>query len=188
MNWLYAGIFMAFAFIAWFTFIITKRKYDRPLLIIGLAHIPFLLINLVAPFRNLFDEMYVGYVLGWINLPRGPLVTIVSGGILIGSLIIASRAMLNAMEKWWTFGFLFDLLLSVAVGFPVLWDVITDPVGSRIQLAEFLSISGIYVAILTFILFSGPMFLSTYYMGKHLVKKIWKTDASKTGFIHSQQN
>jgi hypothetical protein len=173
MNWVYVGLSLAIIYLAWFTFIISKKKYDKYLLIVGLAHIPYLLVNLVAPFRGAFDANYAGYSFGWIVIPaEGPWVTLVIGFIVISSLIIASKAILNDMNKLWLWAFAFDLMLSVMIAFPVLLEVVTNPLEFTIELGEYLTISGFAVALLVFVLFSGPTFFSTLYLGKK-VKRTW---------------
>lgn len=168
MNWLYVGLPLAAAYVLWFAFILIKRKYNKYLLAVGLAHIPYLLVNLVAPFRGMVDNKYAGYTLGWLSLPKGPWVTIVVGFMVISCLIIASRALLNKMDKLWEFAFVFDLMLSVMIAFPVFYDTLIDPIGSRIQLGEYLNISGLVVAAIFFFTLSAPTFYATYYAGKQV--------------------
>lgn len=171
MNWLYVGLPLALVYVVWFTYILTKRKYNKYLLVVALAHIPYLLINLVAPFRGMVDSNYVGYSFGWLHLPKGPWVTIVTGLMVISCLVIASRALFNQMSKLWLFTFVFDLTLSVLIAFPVFYDILIDPMASRIQLGEYLNVSGLVVAAFYFFLFSGPTFFATYYSGKQLWNK-----------------
>ncbi|MEQ8364795.1 MAG: hypothetical protein RH948_18115 [Cyclobacteriaceae bacterium] len=173
MNWLSIGLPLAAIYVIWFVFILFKKKFDKPLLIVGLSHIPYLLVNLVAPFRGLFDKAYAGYNFGWLKL-EGLSVTIVIGFIVIGCLIIASKAILNQMEKLWEFTFVFDLGLSILMAFPVLMDVLIDPKGSTIQLGQYLTISGFVVATILFVLFSGPTFISTWISWKKVYSKHFK--------------
>ena len=171
MNWLYVGLPLALVYVVWFTYILTRRRYNKYLLAVGLAHIPYLLFNLVAPFRGMADSNYAGYTFGWLHLPKGPWVTVVIGFIVISCLIIASRAFFNQMNKLWLFTFVFDLMLSGLIAFPVFYDILIDPTSSRIQLGEYLNISGLVVAALFFFLFSGPTFYATYYSGKQVWSK-----------------
>ena len=64
MNWLYIGLPLLLIYFGWFGYLLFKRKYHRSSLIFGLAHIPYLLINLVAPFRGILDQDYAGYSIG----------------------------------------------------------------------------------------------------------------------------
>ena len=171
MNWLYVGLPLAAFYIVWFAVMLFKRRYTRTLLLIGLAHIPYLLINLVAPFRGWIDAKYAGYHMGWLHLPKGPVVTLVIGFIVVGSFIITSRAFTNKMEGIWKFAFINDLFLTVMVALPVFLEVVMDPVGSKIMLGEYLTISGWVVALILFVLFSGPTFYSTWVTGKHVYQK-----------------
>jgi len=174
MNWLYVALPLALAYVIWFTFIILKKKYYTNLLVVGLAHIPYLLVNLVAPFRGLFDPNYAGYTFGLIELPKGPWVTIVVGFIVISSLLIASRAILNEMRNLWLFAFVFDLMLCITMAIPVLFVIVIDPSQANIQLGEYLTISGVVVCLLIFVLFSGPTLYATYFEGRQVLSKYIK--------------
>ncbi|MEQ9465965.1 MAG: hypothetical protein RLN88_01065 [Ekhidna sp.] len=156
MNWLYVGLPLAFLYLIWFGRLIHQKKYNRPLLIIAIAHFPYLLANLVAPFRGFFDSGYAGYQFGLIKIPAGIWVTIITGVIVVGSFLIATRSLKNQMDKLWVFTFLFDLALLIAMAGPMFLDILFDPTGSNIQLGEYLTISGIWVALITFFLFAGP--------------------------------
>lgn len=156
MNWLYIGLPLAFFYLIWFGWLIRKKAYTRPLLIIAIAHFPYLLANLVAPFRGLFDTGYAGYQFGLIKIPAGVWVTLITGLIVIISFLIATRSLKNQMDKFWIVTFFFDLALLITMAGPMFLEILFDPTGSNIQLGEYLTISGIWVALITFFLFAGP--------------------------------
>ncbi|MEQ9593416.1 MAG: hypothetical protein RLN86_12490 [Cyclobacteriaceae bacterium] len=167
MNWLYVGVPLLVLYIIWFTILLRRKKFSMPLLVIAMAHIPYLLINLVAPFRGLLDSQYAGYHFGWLDLPKGPTVTVVVGFIVVSSIFIASRALLDQMtKKVWQFTFLFDAFLSIMIALPIFLEIVLDPDGSRIELGEYLQISGWVVAVIVLILFAGPTFYALYYSGR----------------------
>ena len=172
MNWLYVGLPLAFLYLIWFGWLLRKKKYNRSLLIIALAHFPYLIANLVAPFRGFFDSGYAGYQFGLIKSPAGIWVTIITGMIVIGSFFIATRSLKNQMEKLWTFTFLFDLFLLITMAGPMFFDIVFDPTGSNIQLGEYLTISGIWVALITFFLFAGPTLYSVITSAKKIRQTI----------------
>jgi len=110
--------------------------------------------------------------MGWVVLPKGVLVPIVVGSIVIFSLILASRALMNKMNGLWTFAFIFDLALSVLIALPLLLNVITDISAFTIELGEYLSISGVWVALLIFAMFTLPTFYACFYSGKNVLRRM----------------
>ncbi len=168
MNWLYVGLPLMGIYLIWFAYLLLKRQYTRPLLFFALAHLPYLLVNVVAPFRGAIDPEYAGYSLGLIQLPAGPLVPLVVGGIVISSLFLASKALLNRMEGLWTFAFVFDLLLVITVAAPLLIGVLSNLSASRIELGEYLQISGFGVSLLILAIFTVPTIYACYLAGRQL--------------------
>lgn len=163
MNWLIIAFPLAIFYIVWFTVLIRRNKYEKGALLFAAAHFPYLLLNLVAPFRGIFDSGYYGYHMGWINLPKGFLVPLVVGGIVVISFILATKALQNKMDGWWRFSFIFDLFLVIMVGIPVFIDIVKDIDAATIMLGEYLTISGIWVAGLILLLLTVPTFYACYY-------------------------
>lgn len=169
MNWLLVALPLAVFYLIWFGYLLFKRNYTNALLFFALAHIPYLLINLVAPFRGIFDPNYVGYSFGWIQLPKGIFVLLVVGGIVISCFVLASKALSNKMNKsLWVYAFLFDLVLCVFAAFPVLLDVMSNISEFTVELGEYLKVSGIWVALLVFLVLVWPVGYACYLSGKNL--------------------
>ncbi len=166
MTWLHFGYALLGLYMIWFTILLFKKKFSRALLLFGIAHIPYLLINLVAPFRGIMDPDYAGYSFGLLNLPQGPLVPLVVGSIVVSCLVIVSKAWLDQMEKLWKFSFVVDLFLTIAIAGPVFIGILIDPADASIQLGEFLTISGYVVALIILGIFSGPTFYACFYSWK----------------------
>ena len=169
MNWLLIGLPLAGFYLIWFGILLYKRKYTRQLLYFALAQIPYLMINLVAPFRGVFDSNYAGYSMGWIQLPKGIIVTLVIGGIAVSCFLLATRALNNKMDsRWWGYAFAVNLLLSVFAAFPVFLDVVTNLSDFRVELGEYLQISGMWVALIIFLILVLPTFYASFLAGKKL--------------------
>lgn len=170
MNWLLIGLPLAGFYLVWFGFLLYKRKYNKPLLYFALAQLPYLLLNVVAPFRGAFDAEYAGYTMGWIQLPKGMIVPLVVGAIVISCFLLATKALSNKMNmKWWGFAFVVNLLLSIFAAFPVFLDVITNLSDFRLELGEYLQISGVWVALVIFLILVLPTFYACFLSGKKLV-------------------
>ncbi len=179
MNWMYVALPLLAFYLIWFGILISRKKYDRTSLVFALAHFPYLLVNLVAPFRGLFDSNYAGYTFGWISLPKGPIVTLVSGGIVLACFILMTRALKNDMSGWWKLAFPVDLFLLVFTAFPVLLDIVMDPAASRIELGEYLQLSGWVVAGIMLGLFTGPTLFATWYAGKRAFMGMKESSSNK---------
>ncbi len=171
MTWLHFGFILFGAYAIWFAYLLKKKRFTRPLLWFGIAHLPYLLVNLVAPFRGFLDPNYAGYSFGLIELPAGILVPLVVGSIVVLCLLIVSKAFTNQMENWWKLAFGLDLMLVGLVAAPLLFTILSDPGGNSIQLGEFLTLSGYVVAFIIFMLFTGPTFFALYYSGRMVFKK-----------------
>ncbi|WP_425392777.1 hypothetical protein [Ekhidna sp.] len=120
MNWLIVGFTLFFFYLIWFGRLIKHRNYSRLLLIVALAHFPYLITNLVAPFRGVLDPNYVGYEFGLLRIPAGIGVALIVGAIVISSFLIATRALKSQMENFWLFTFLFDLFLLISMAGPLI--------------------------------------------------------------------
>lgn len=173
MNWLYVALPLLAFYVFWFGRLLFKKRYDRTSLLFALAHIPYLLVNLAAPFRGAFDPGYAGYSIGWLSIPKGFGVTLVTGFIVLSCLLLATRALQNRMRGLWTFAFLFDLFLAIAIALPLLLDIFSDPAGNTIELGEYLTINGIVVGVILFGLFSGPTFYACFVAGRHAAKSLF---------------
>lgn len=171
MNWLHFAYVLFGLYVIWFGYVLTKKQFNRALLLFGIAHVPYLLINLVAPFRGIMDPDYAGYSFGLWNLPQGPLVPLVVGTIVISCILIITKSWLNQMEKMWKLTFAVDLLLTITIAAPILIGILIDPDGARIQLGEFLTLSGYVVALIILLVFSGPTFYACYFSAKMALKK-----------------
>jgi hypothetical protein len=162
MNWLFVGLPLAGFYIVWFGYLIYKRNYTRQLLLFALAHLPYLFLNVVAPFRGIFDSEYAGYNIGLLSVPQGILVPLVVGTIVVLSFIITTKSLKGKMEKWWTVALIFDLSLLITIAFPVLVDILSNISEFRLELGEYLQVSGWFVALIIFVLLPGPTLYATW--------------------------
>ncbi len=171
MNWLIIGIPLIVFYLGWLIYLLLKKQYNRNLLIVGLGHMPYLLLNVVAPFRGPVDPAYNGYHVGLIHVPPGIFVTLVAGGMAVGSFIILTKVLLNKMYRYWVFVVMFDLLLSVFIAIPLLVEIVLDLEGFRLELGEYLQIQGFFVALLFFLFLVGPTLYALYFAAKQVISK-----------------
>lgn len=171
MNWLHFGFILFGIYVVWFGYVLLKKQFHRALLLYGLAHVPYLLVNLVAPFRGTMDPEYLGYSFGLLQLPQGPLVPIVVGSIVVACFMIITLAFLNRLEGRWPYAFGVDLALTVLFAIPIVLGILSNPGEANLQLGEFLTLSGYVVALIVFVLFSGPTLWACYHSGKMTFKR-----------------
>ncbi|MEQ8905112.1 hypothetical protein [Ekhidna sp.] len=171
MNWLIVGAPLIAFILIWSGYLIAKKKYNKSLLLMAFAHLPYYLMNVVAPFRGPTDSDYGYYVSGLILIPQGPTVTLVSGTILISCFFIITRSLQNRMENMWLFTFVFDAVLAAYITLPEFIDLFENIEGSKIQLGEYLTIPGLATALIIVLLFTFPTCYSIYYSAKNLLKK-----------------
>lgn len=172
MNWLLVALPLLGFYLFWFGKLFFKRNYTRTLFWFALAHFPYMLVNMVAPFRGIFDPEYAGYTLGWVQLPKGIWVTLVVGAIVVGCFILATRALQNRMKGLWKFAFAFDVLLGIFIALPVLLDILGNLSDFRLELGEYLQISGVWVALLIFGILTLPTFYACYVAGKNAFRPV----------------
>ena len=168
MNWLIIGIPLLIFYLIWTGYLMSKRKFNKSLLVIAFAHLPYLLINVVAPFRGALDPEYAGYVFGWIQVPPGPGVTAVVGTIVLCSFIILTKSLKNELEKMWSFTLVFDLTLFIMAVFPNLLDIFKEPTSMNIMLGEYLTIPSVVTIPIILLLFAFPMVYSIYYSARNV--------------------
>lgn len=162
MNWLIVGLPLAGFYIIWFGYLIVKRNYTKQMLFFALAHLPYLFLNVVAPFRGILDPEYAGYNIGLLSIPQGILVPLVVGTIVVLSFIIATKSLKGKMVKWWSIAFVFNLALFITIALPVLKEIILNSGEYRIQLGEYLEVSGPFVALFIFMILPGPTLYATW--------------------------
>ncbi len=145
------------------------------------AHLPYLLVNLVAPFRGILDPDYAGYSLGLIQLPKGIAVTLIVGFLVLICLFLMSRALMDRMNGLWTLAFLLDLLLVILVAAPLLIDILGNMDAFRVELGEDMQFSGFLVALLVFVVFTLPTGWACYTAARKMVSTKRIVASSKPG-------
>ena len=160
INWLHVGIIALLIYAGIFGYFLSKRRWTRAALGVGLANMLIVLLNLVAPFRGVFDPAYLGYNVGILHIAPGIGVTVVAGSIVIGALTAACLAVLNSPGRSMRLLAIIDSALLLLIGIPVMISGFADPSAYQIQLGEFLFIPGIVAVLISIALFTIPLFAS----------------------------
>lgn len=138
-NLVYWGIFFA---------LISRRRWTKASLAVGVLHMIFASLLVVAPIRSLIDPDYVGYSLGFIRF-EGRATSLPSALFLIWALSSAWRAVLNTGGRWLKVIAIGDLIFALSLGVSIAWNWFQGKLdGPVIQFGEHLTLSGLWVALL----------------------------------------
>jgi len=165
MNWLLIGVVHLAIIAAILVYGATRAKFNRSMLLIALAHVPFIILNLVAPIRGFLDPGYAGYRFGILEIPPGFGVTLVAGTVIWGSVFIAYSALSGKLRQNIWFAIILDFLILGLISIPVLAEGIMNPADFRLELGEYFQVSGwIVLVILSAILMLPLVYTLTQYI------------------------
>lgn len=168
INWLHIALAAGLIYTGVFVYFAAKWRWTWAAMGVALANFMYVLLNLAAPFRGLLDSGYAGYKVGLVQIAPGPLVTVVTGGIVIAALAAACIALLNRPGRGMAFVALFDSLLLLIIGLPVMMDGIMAPDEFRIELGEYLQIPGLVAVLLGGALLCLPLLFSVVWTTRRM--------------------
>jgi hypothetical protein len=157
MNWQYLTAAAGLIYIAVLAVFIAKRQWTWSAMGVAIGNFLYVLLHLAAPFRGVIDPNYVGYSAGLLTVAAGPMVTIVTGGIVIAALASACIALLNRPGPRMAFITITDTLLLSLIALPSLLGGLKTPDEFRIELGEYLQIPGAAAVLIVGSLFVVPM-------------------------------
>lgn len=158
-NWLHVALAAGLVYASVFAYFAAKRQWTWPAMGVALANFLYVLLNLAAPFRGLFDSGYAGYNVGLLHIAPGAWVTVISGGIVAAALAAACLALLDRPGRGMAFIALTDTLLLLLVGLPELSSGLIAHEAYRIELGEYLQIPGLLAVLLSSGLLCLPLML-----------------------------
>ncbi len=171
INWLYIGLIAFFIYAGIFGYFVSKRRWTRAALGVGLANMLIVLLNLVAPFRGIFDPAYLGYNVGMLSIEPGIGVTLVAGAVVLGALTAACLAVINVPGRSMRFIAIVDTVFLLLIGIPVMISGLTNPSAYQIQLGEFLFIPGLVAVFISIALFTIPLLASVIWSYRRISKE-----------------
>ncbi len=167
-NWLHVALAAGLVYASVFAFFAAKRQWTWAAMAVALANFLYVLMNLAAPFRGLFDPGYAGYKVGLLQIAPGPLVSLVTGGMVVAALTAACLALLDRPGRGMVFIALLDTLLLLAIGLPELLSGLMAPEAYRIELGEYLQIPGLLAALLVSGLLVLPLLFSIVWSARRM--------------------
>lgn len=167
-HWLLVALMAGLVYASVFAYFAARRQWTWAAMAVAMANFMYVLLNLAAPFRGIFDPGYAGYKVGLLHIAPGPLVTLVSGGIVAAALMAAGLALLNRPGRGMVFVALVGTLLLLAIGLPELLNGLMAPEAYRIELGEYLQVPGLLAVLLGSALLCVPLLFSVVWSARRM--------------------
>lgn len=167
--WFQIAIVLNLVYWAVFVYLLLRRRWNVPALLVGVFHMMFAGVVSVAPIRSLLDPNYIGYGLGVIQLEKRA-VALPAALILGWALMAAWIAIGKGRGRWMRLVLVGDLLFALSMGLSIFLD---DPLNWKFQMGEYLTVSGV----------PGLLILLGFFTLPFIASAIWaasRTDANGT--------
>ena len=143
-----------------FFYLLTRRRWDAPALIVGILHMLFASMFVAAPIRSFFDPNYIGFEVGLVRF-EGRWATLPSAVFLSWALAAAWIAVSYGKGQWMKLIAVGDILFALNLGGGFLLDYVRgDLAASKIQGGEFFTLKGTVAALIPLLLFALPFVAS----------------------------
>ncbi len=143
-----------------FFYLLTRRRWDAPALIVGILHMLFASMFVAAPIRSFFDPNYIGFEVGLVRF-EGRWATLPSAVFLSWALAAAWIAVSYGKGRWMKLIAVGDILFALNLGGGFLLDYVRgDLAASKIQGGEFFTLKGTVAALIPLLLFALPFVAS----------------------------
>lgn len=147
---------------ALFCYLLSRRRWSRAGLLVGIFHMLFAAVMSVAPIRALLDPHYMGYSLGFIDF-EGRAVALPAALILAWALTSAWLAVGKGSGQWMVLVAVGDILFALSLGASIL-------LGGReqwtFQLGEHFVVTGVAGLMVLLSLFTLPFIVSALWAVK----------------------
>jgi hypothetical protein len=139
MNWGTFGL-IGIATLFVLVFVVARRGWSPIGLVIATSNWLVASLHVVAPLRGLMDPSYVGYSFGLLSAERGWRVAALAGSVLIGGALSAAIAARNSRGPIMAVVVIFNGVVLLAFGLPLIQRAVTDPSRYVMQFGEFLTV------------------------------------------------
>ena len=175
MNWLIVAWISFFVYGSIFAYCMAQKRWTKGGLLVALFNLFVAFMNSVAPIRGWADPDYLGFSLGFLRVPQGPGVTVVSGALFLGAVASMSIALLNRTGRPMAFVAGFNGLLALNIGGKLLLDLIRQPDKVKIQLGEFLTLAPVPATLILLGVFTMPLAAAAIWAAR---RSSWAAPAS----------
>ena len=149
-------------------FVVARRGWNPIALLVATSNWLIASIHVVAPFRGLLDPSYVGYSFGLLSADRGVVVTALAGSILIGGAVSAAVAARNSPGPSMAVVAIFNGIVLIVFGLPLIQRAITNPSRYVMQFGEFLTVPAAIALPVTLVLVLAPAVLGVWWSLRRL--------------------
>lgn len=168
VNWLWVGAGVMAICFAIFAYCLSRGRWSRSGVLVGLANLFVAALHSVAPIRGWADPQYAGFSNGFFRAEQGPLVTLVAGSILVAALASSCVAVLNRVGRPMLVIAITDGVLALNFAAVLVAGLVTDPSQMRIRLGEYLTIPALPTVLLLLVLFTLPLGASAVWAGRRV--------------------
>lgn len=140
--WLWIALLSNLIYWTIFFKLVTRRQWNKAALAVGILHMAFASLLVVAPIRSLIDPHYIGYQLGLIRF-EGRATALPAAIFLLWALSSAWSAVTGKRGGWLKALALGDVLFAVNLGFEFVRSYWRGELsGAAIQFGEHLTLAG----------------------------------------------
>lgn len=167
MNWGMFGL-IAIATLFVLVFVVARRGWNPIGLVVATSNWLVASLHVVAPFRGLMDPNYVGYSFGLLSAERGWRVAALAGSVLMGGALSAAIAARNSGGPIMVVVTIFNAVVLLVFGLPLIQRAVTDPSGYVMQFGEFLTVPPVIALPVTLVLVLAPTLLGIGWSARRL--------------------
>ncbi len=166
--WLWVGLVSLLVYWLIFFYLLTRRRWDAPALVVGIFHMLFGSLLVVAPIRSLIDPDYVGLQLGLTRF-EGQWATLPAAVFLAWALASAWITVARGRGSWMKWIAVGDILFALNLGGGFLLDLVRrDLTESKIQAGEHFTLTGTVAALIPLLLFALPFVASAIWAARRV--------------------
>jgi hypothetical protein len=158
--WLWVVLVSNLVYWSIFVYLLTRRWWDGPALIVGVLHMLFASFLVAAPIRSFLDPSYIGYQIGMVRI-EGQWATLPSTLFLAWALSSAWIAVSRGRGSWMKLIAVGDILFALNLGGGFVFDLVSGELATtKIQGGEFFTLQGTFAALLLLVVFALPFVVS----------------------------
>jgi hypothetical protein len=154
--WLWIGYFSAALYWSVFLYFLSRRRLSAVALAVGVLHMLFAMLFMVAPIRSFLDPAYPGFQFTFLRF-EGRAATLPSAIFLAWALAAAWISVAKGRGRWMRVVTVGDILCALLLIANFFRDLLRGELaGPQIQFGEHLTLSGPFWALVLVLLFALP--------------------------------
>jgi len=170
INWAYEALAVSAVLLVVWLAVAFKAKAGAPAAFVGFVHLLVAGLHSAAPIRGYVDPDYTGYGFGLLAADKGLAVTVTAGAVglvaTLGAFLSLSKARL-AMA----FVTLSSAALAAVIGAPMVEGLLSNPMGGKVQMGEYLTIPGLAATVLLLMVLVLPFVIGVIWAGGRVLRR-----------------